>query len=516
MASPLRIPNRAGFRQQAPRVLAVDCPIRGWNARDSLDDMDPTDAVVLDNWVPGFTDVYLRRGYTSFATGVGSGDVESLMVYDHTTNNHMLAVASGGIYRVDGGGAIGAPLASGFGSNRWQSDMFIGKLVMVNGTDTPQSYDGTTVAAEVLTGTGLTPTDLVGCLTHNSRMYFWENAASHFWYTATLALGAVTKFELAGVASGGGNIINMVSWTRETTGQLRNYLAIMMSSGRTLIYIGSDPGDATNFSLVGVFEIGLPVGPRCAFQVGSDAVVITSDGYQSLAEALQGGRSSTRYDLSDRIQQAALEAIFASSGNFGWQMVFYPLRNWLIVNYPISATVFGQHVLNLRTGAWCRFTNVNARCWALFQEQVYFGGETGNVFRFDEGVTDNGMNIVADGVGAFNYLGTRANRKMVNGLRLLVSSDGSLPLDVQVLRDMGLDVAPGVPINFIPSELGTAEWDKADWDVDSWAGEQVAREVWLDRGELGYSFAPRVRYNGQGRDVRWFSYTYVFEYAGPI
>ncbi|MES0385717.1 MAG: hypothetical protein ABUJ98_14180, partial [Hyphomicrobium sp.] len=164
-------------RVQTPKVLAVDCPIGGWNARDSLDSMEAEDAVILDNWVPGFNDCFLRNGYVSFTTGVGTGGVESMMVYDNLANNHLLAAADGNIYRIDQGGVAPAPLGTGFANDRWQDDMFIGLTVMVNGADIPQSYDGTTLAALVLTGTGLTPADLNGVLTHNSRAYFWENAS---------------------------------------------------------------------------------------------------------------------------------------------------------------------------------------------------------------------------------------------------------------------------------------------------------------------------------------------------
>ncbi|MES0386008.1 MAG: hypothetical protein ABUJ98_15670, partial [Hyphomicrobium sp.] len=267
---------------------------------------------------------------------------------------------------------------------------------------------------------------------------------------------------------------------------------------------------------VGSFAIGQSVGIRGAIDLGADSVLITADGYQPLNTALQGGRAATRFNVSDKIQNAALRQIFSSSGNFGWDMAYYPLRNWLLVNYPVSGTVFQQHVVNLRTGAWCRFKGVPALCWKLFNERLYFGAAGGNVFLFDEGASDNGANILADALPAYNYLGSRTNQKMVNTVRVVTSSDGDLPLEISVQRDLGIDPAGDVITNFLPGSVGTATWDLATWDVDSWAGEAIARDVWLDRGGLGYSFALRVRYNGQGREVRWLSYTYSYEIAAPI
>ena len=512
MASPLRVPPRIRVKQ--PRILAVDAPVGGWNARDSLDDMDPTDAVTLDNWVPGFSDVYIRPGYQEYGTGVGAGDVDSLMVFDDVSAK-MLAAGGGAVYDATAGGAMGAPLASGFVNNQWQSDMFINKLVMVNGADTPQSYNGTVLGAETLTGPA-DPKVLKGCLTHKSRMYFWENNSDQFWYSGTLALGTITAFPQSGIATKGGVIIDMVSWTRETSGGLDAYLVVFMSSGVALVYAGSDPSSATGFALVGVFDIGVAVGIRSTLTLGSDAVVATSDGYQPLAVALQGGRSATSFNVSDKIQQAVARQIFETGGNFGWELEHYPLRNWLLVNYPISAGLYGQHVCNLKTGAWCRFTGIPARTWRLFNERLYFGGGGGRIFLYDNTANDDGSDLTAEAISAFNYLGSRGHRKMVNNIRILASSDGNLPLEVSVEHDLGVGVPSGVVSEFIPSEVGTAEWDKADWDVDSWAGRQIARDKWLDRGNLGYSFATRLRYTGQGREIFWFNHTYSFDYASAI
>ena len=43
-------------------------PIGGLNARDSLDLMDETDAIVMDNYIPSETKVTLRKGYARYVT----------------------------------------------------------------------------------------------------------------------------------------------------------------------------------------------------------------------------------------------------------------------------------------------------------------------------------------------------------------------------------------------------------------------------------------------------------------
>jgi len=48
-------------------TTSLTAPIGGWNARDSIAQMPPTDAVVLNNLYPTPTDVQLRLGYTQYS-----------------------------------------------------------------------------------------------------------------------------------------------------------------------------------------------------------------------------------------------------------------------------------------------------------------------------------------------------------------------------------------------------------------------------------------------------------------
>ena len=51
-------------KQNTAKTASVPAPIGGWNARDSLANMSPTDAVQLVNWYPTPTDVTMRKGYS--------------------------------------------------------------------------------------------------------------------------------------------------------------------------------------------------------------------------------------------------------------------------------------------------------------------------------------------------------------------------------------------------------------------------------------------------------------------
>ena len=62
-----RRPNRGRARASHQSVPA---PIGGWNTRDALEAMEPTDAVTLDNWFPTTGKLTVRKGYDAHATRV--------------------------------------------------------------------------------------------------------------------------------------------------------------------------------------------------------------------------------------------------------------------------------------------------------------------------------------------------------------------------------------------------------------------------------------------------------------
>lgn len=66
-------------------TASVPAPIGGWNARDSLAQMSPTDAVTLVNWFPTPTDVTLRKGYTKVSlltTSVGVVSISTITYFN--------------------------------------------------------------------------------------------------------------------------------------------------------------------------------------------------------------------------------------------------------------------------------------------------------------------------------------------------------------------------------------------------------------------------------------------------
>lgn len=500
---------QTGSGRPAVNGESIPSPVAGWNKRDPLFNMDPRFATILDNYFPQTNFVELRRGSASHATGVGSGSVETLFSYRSGATKKLLAAGGGGIYDATASGAVGSALASGFVSNRWQATNFNGRGILVNGTDAPQSYDGSTISAAGFTG----PTDpeaLFAVHPFKERLLFLEENSASFWFGAVDAVtGALSEFPLASVHPGGGRALALGTLTIDGGSGIDDILAIFMESGDVLIYAGTDPSSASSFALIGIFNIGRPIGARPLVKFGPDLIVITSDGYIPLRQFLRLGRSQTNLAISDTISGAVSEAVRSFGDNFGWQATLYPRSNWLMFNVPtVENGESVQHVMNTLTGAWCRFTGMGASSWEVHEDLLYFGSTGGVVLLADTLNADDGSSIIGDAQSAYVYFGGRAALKRFTMFRPVLSSDAA----VNVSMGLGVDFDDAVGVNPVQSvaTAGTL-WNVGLWDTFLWAGGQTIQKGWQTAADIGTAAAVRVKTETNNQSVRWFSTDVLFE-----
>ena len=126
------------------KTASVPAPIGGWNGRDSLAQMAPTDAVQMVNWYPTPTDVTMRKGYTKSSTGI-TGAVNTLMNYPTTSGYKLFAAASSRIY--DATSSSATQVFSSLSSDKLQyvnmTNTSGSYLIACNGADPVTIYDGT-------------------------------------------------------------------------------------------------------------------------------------------------------------------------------------------------------------------------------------------------------------------------------------------------------------------------------------------------------------------------------------
>ena len=224
-------------------VKQYPAPVGGWNARDALADMNPQDAVILQNWFPLPSYCEVRGGHATSATGL-TNKCKTLAVYNALTgSNKMFAATSSGVYDVSSAGAVGAAVAVrtngkhqwlmfGDGTNNW--------IMMFNGIDKPLYYDGTTWTAvdgaSTPALTGVTTTNIIAGCNHQNRMFYILKNELGFWYlSAGTAGGALTEFDLSGIAKKGGYLMAMGTWTVDAGNGPEDRAVFVTSEGEIII-----------------------------------------------------------------------------------------------------------------------------------------------------------------------------------------------------------------------------------------------------------------------------------------
>ncbi len=486
-------------------------PIGGWNKRDTLPLMDPKDALRLDNLIPDTTSVHLRSGFAVHATIAATATViETLIQYSPptTASNKLFAATPTIVYDVTAATTTSASanMITGLSNGRWQHAQMTNTagsfLVMVNGADQPRQYNGTAFSTCSVSAAGLTRSDLVGVHNHMNRLWFIESNKNHIWYGATSAVeGTLTKFQLP--FRQGGHILAMGSLTRDGGSGSDDYAVFVSSKGECIIYSGTDPTSSTTSALVGIYNIPEPIGRRCLINAGSDLGVLTSQGLLPLSQILgMTTGAAARSSFTDKISGQFRDQYRTTGTLFGWQCIEFPKENILIVNVPIvERQTQHQYVMNINTGAWCRFTDINAGCWSLLGDKIYFGGNGGIVYTYGSGVIPDGVTkITAVMQSAYSDMGTTRVKRFLRARPMFVApSRPDPPVTVQVDYD---DAIPTItPV--VASTSGT-QWDAGQWDTFQWAGGTLTSLRWQGvKGTgracsiaFGVSSAEPIVYNG--------------------
>jgi hypothetical protein len=446
-------------RRQTAVGASIPAPTGGWNARDPLSKMPPEDAVILDNVIPRAGYVEVRRGSRQWASG--AAPVESLLVWRGSTDgaDKLFAVMDDDIYNATTLGTSMSVSLKSLLNSRVQYTNFSNDggawIICVNGEDTPFSYNGTAFADLTITGSSgsltLDPDDLIDVLMHKRRLFFTEVGTLRVWFLGTDEIqGTANLLDLGSVMQQGGTLRCMGTWSLDGGQGQDDYIAFLSDQGEVAVYQGTDPTDANNWALVGVFSIGIPLGRRALFKFGADLLALTTNGVLPFSQALRLDRAQDNdVAITAKVINAFAVASQSYSDNFGWEGLTYQRGHPAIYNLPVS--VWGtsyQYVQNLQTGSWCRFTGLNASCWAIANESIYFGAQDG-VDQWDVGVTDRGEDLVWDIKTAFGYFGSRGRQKHFTMIRpIFLATQGVTPA-IAMLTDFQEAIPTSVPITTI-------------------------------------------------------------------
>lgn len=455
--------------------MSIPASIKGWDQISSLAEMEADHAVQLDNFIPRPGYLEVRRGSQVWATGIGTGStpVDTVMAYNspNVTFSKLFAAGGGTIYDVTAGGAAVATTITGQSNSRYQYVNFTNAattswLVAANGLNTPVVYDGSSWTAMTLTG--VSTSDIIQPAAWKGRLWFVISNSTKVGYLPVGSIsGAVTTFDLGPFMNRGGYVQAISTWTQDSKQTVNEYIAFITSRGQVIVYEGTDPATAATFSLVGLYDIGAPIGRRCFLRISGNLWIVCVDGILPMSEMLTLDRAAAaKVAPTTMIQNAMMTSARLYSGNFGWQFIEYAKGQLAILNIPqVENNTSVQYVMNTLTGAWCQFTGMNANCWEILNDVPYFGDSNGRVFKWDVGSGDGINPITATVQTAFNYFESRGHLKRWTMVRPILTTDGSVNPGV----GLNIDFGTGAPVS-IPSvaSTGGALWDVALWDQAIW------------------------------------------------
>lgn len=506
----MRVPVRA-------RSLTVPAPVGGWNASSALDDMAKDEAVTLINWFPETTFCRLRSGFQTHCDTTTTAPVTALATYSSGTADDLLAYSAGAWYDV----TTSTPaLLATVGTNAyWTYTNYATAagqyLIAVNGDATPQVYDGATMvaAANTIGGVPAAITFSSVCSFQN-RLYYAETNSLSIWYLPVGQFqGALTEYDLGPLATQGGKIVAIQTWTRDNASAGANEMFVAVTDqGEVFIFTGLYPGGT--WQLSARFVVGRPVaGPNCLIRLGPDLVLMCEDGFQPLGQYLQLGQSQAqRVALSAKIGNAVTAAVRNFGTLDGWCATLYPARNMLLFNVPQGSNTYAQYVVNTLTGAWGQYQGMNGPAWACLNGALYFGGLDGVVYLAEAGTSDNGAAINAEWLGSYQYAGGRGALKRFTMARPIFQTTGAVTVRMDVAVDFVVDEIGAA--NLSTSTAGV--WGTSVWGFFAWGGNYQLQRDWISVSGLGYAVAPHMKVstttismNLMATDILWESGGFV-------
>jgi len=532
-------------------------PYKGLNTvAGTLANIGPEYALSLQNFICSGTGVDPRTGSREWATDL-PGEVTSFLPYQSggTAASKLFAVSGDSIYDVTSGGAVGAAVVTGLSASNayWQSvsQTYGGAtnniLIAVNGFNAPRIYNGsswitctqvgspssvgqfTTVDNN---GSAVSISSFVDVCLHNQRVWFVANNTTKAYYLdIAAASGQLHAFDFGPFFPNGSSLFKLAAWTIDTGGGsgVQQLLVAISSAGDVVVYGGSNVAVSTSWNLVGTFKIGAPVGRRGTSNIGGDVLTLGQQGLLAISKLMQSVRVDATQAITYNISNIISDFVSTLSGFDGFEVIEYPSKDVIIVNIPqVNSASNFQFVYSTINGAWSQFTNWPARCFGLFNNSLYFGGN-GKVYLAFIGFKDNadiygvgGDAIIATGMQAYDqmanagfagFVGTQKHVKLVKPF--LTTGDTAPTIRVGVNTDYNLiPIVGSATLN--PATGGV--WDSATWDDpgSTWVGSLTTYNQWVTPlCYPGTAFAFAISLSASA-ETSWQGTQWIVEPAGTF
>lgn len=319
---------------------------------------------------------------------------------------------------------------------------------------------------------GLTTADMAYVWVFKNTLWFVQRESLSAWYLDIDQIGGdATEFMLGGEFGQGGALLVGQSWSLSASGQggLSDQCVFLSTEGEVVVYQGTHPESANDWSKVGAYRIGAPLGRRGFIRAGGDLVFATTIGFVALSTAVQVDVAALApRAVSYSIEDAWNKTVLLRTRN--WVCALWPESQMVAVAPPTDSSDPQFFVSNARTGAWANFTNWSATCMEVYEGRLFFGTPEGYVMEAMVGGTDRGVPFTGTYMPLFMDAGKPTMMKAARMARVEIISATELNENVSCRFDF--DTNRPAPPDVAPVPVGN-EWDNATWDESVWSSERA-------------------------------------------
>lgn len=467
----------------------------------------PGSAIFLTNFEPSLRGGYRRiNGYTKFDSSVvPSADSSTQLLGVGYLDGTVIVPREGKIYESTGSGWT--EIATGRTQTTKHRYTIINlngtrKIIGVDGSNYPYSYDGTTFAN--INGTA----DINAC-THAVEF------KDHVFYSAGDLVTFSVPFDETDFTAGDG--AGSFRMPNEVTGMIvfRERLFIFTESEIKVL----DGDSVTDFRLTSVSESVGCIHRDTIQEVAGDVMFLAADGLRLLG-ATDRIQDFANESASKNIQPliTAFEDSYAQFHStvvreksqyriFGWDDSYSKgaTEGWLGTQFEAANPNSFEWAQTVGLKVWSSTSNVYQG-----SELIYFVSDDEYVYRMESGNNFDGTAIQAEFRTPYISMEDPTIRKTIYSVKTYIESEGAVTGLINLSFDQGSSrrVQP-TPVTF--SADGGAKWGEFLWGDDNWASGSTEGSVEVKT--VGSGFSVSVQYSFS-EDQRPFTLDTIFlEYS---
>ncbi len=357
------------------------------------------------------------------------------------------------------------------------------------------------------------------------RLFMIEKDTLRAWYLPVASIsGTALSVDLSGVFIRGGSLLFGAAWSQDSGDGTDDRCAFFTDQGEVAIFAGIDPSDSDLWVQIGRYDLSTPMGKNASVQFGGDVVTCTLDGAIPLSAVVTKDPAQLSLAAVSRTIEPEWKREALRRGDVPWQAVKWAAKNMAIVSLPVinATTPSGCFVVNLETGAWAKYTGWDVRSLCLYNDQVYFGTTTGQVFSAESGGLDNSAAYECRMAGLFEPLANQGQTVMARLARATFLAGTEFNAKVSLSSNYNTQF-PTAPTG------AEADTTASVWDVDTWDGTLVwdaantdmiqVSSSWKDAARNGWTHSPQVQVVSGSEvapNVELVSIDVTFEAAGVV